>query len=431
MIFHTTRYDHQASYVIPISPQAVNSEVHTTNSNVNTASPHASIPLAYATPLQLTTPPLNSLPSSINPTESCPQPIARAERSVGNRLDNHFQQQRNNNIGTGSHLSHNRTRSLEYSTLTRWRDHLFSCWHQLYPSCFCSIACPCILVGDLTATIQYMPFLFSFLLFITLYFIVIFLMVTQGGLGGALITWGFLAMFVCSIRKKIRLQNHFRHGNDSEDCANACCCMFCVIAQMSRHIFHYKDTVECDHYQLPHMCGKTNTQRRAHSNSSHGSRRLPRTTTTSTRSSRIPGGRNHRYSHARNHTTSTTTINPGTHSTNMPGIPPTTGSGVVTQSQLPSASATPVIAPIFAQITHVEHVEQTSMEGGSGGMISSTALMDSGVHYHGEGRSATSSRTRLDSGQVLGFDECHVSAVTHSIDGAAGGRVEGSRSWVV
>lgn len=433
-MFRTSRYDQQAPYVvpvIPVSPQVLTSEEHTTHTHPN-SNTTPNIPIAIATPLPHSTysPNATNITSSHQPTNTPSTPsytqprVPRAERSViGGRFDNHFQQRNIDNIIRSNNNNILRNLSQQNMTvvspsLTRWKDHLFSCYHQIYPSCICSLVCPCVLVGDLTAKIQYMPFVFSFLLFITLYFIAIFLLVTQGGLGGALFTWAFLAMFVCSIRKKIRVQNQFRLGNDTEDCSNSCCCMYCVIAQMARHIFQYKNTVECNHYHLP-----SSTTRPCHRRSSQ-----PATiTTTTTRASRIPGrrGRNRQSSHTSTHNTNTNNNNNNnSSSSNNNNRTSSLYPSNVSHSELPSAVVTPISTPVLAQITHVEHTSSINMD-----MITTMGSSDAVMNTNTSHGATTSWRSSLNqnnfnnngrgSGQG-GSGMRHLTTTAHS-EGSIGG----------
>lgn len=139
---------------------------------------------------------------------------------------------------------------VQYESLARWRDDLFSCTRQLYPSCLFSIICPCILMGEITSKIKFMPYIFAFFICLILYGLTIFLFLTKEGLPGAMLTWGFLSLFVCSVRKKIRTVTKFSLGNDAEDYANSCCCFYCVVSQMARHVMAYESSMDCGRYKL-------------------------------------------------------------------------------------------------------------------------------------------------------------------------------------
>jgi Cys-rich protein (TIGR01571 family) len=313
------------AYVVPMSESEVNS-IH----QYPTSS--SSIPVAYATPLVTQPNVVSRSDSQVLPINEsrAPPVVVRGERSVGNRFHNHFQQiAQHPSLSAPSRTS---CREAAYSNLTRWKDSLFSCWHQIYPSCVCAFVCPCILLGSITSKIQYIPFIFSFCIFLTLYLSALYLLFTsKGGMGGAFLLWCFLSIFVCTVRKKIRIKNNFHLGNDMEDCSNSLCCMHCVIAQMARHVFQYQSIVECDQYTLP---------------SSAHSTIPPRTARSSSRHNRIPGSRSgrggHRFHTSSHNTTATATATPSQQQ------------GGTGNSQLPNALVTAIPPPTIAQIAYME-----------------------------------------------------------------------------
>ena len=274
------------------------------------------VPMAHATPLNSS---YSQNQQSATVVTTYVQPVTW-ERLPQHRLDYLLEQQ------SSRAMRYQNRATADFTSLTRWRDNLCNCWSQIYPSCVCSFMLPCVIVGDVTAKISYMPFFFSFSAFVVLYFVSLFLFATKNGLGGALITWGFLALFVCSIRKRIRIQNNFPLGNDMEDCSNSCCCMYCVISQMARHVFAYKSRVECDRYRLPSYSTLTNSNQGGNQQSSRGS---------TTRSNRIPG----RSPNSR-----------GQGSTTIMSRHPV-------DSRLPSATVTAVPPPTIAHISHVENTD--------------------------------------------------------------------------
>jgi Cys-rich protein (TIGR01571 family) len=258
-----SRYDQQAVYVVPTSQDTHTTQTHQPTSENTTSA----VPIAYATPLLY--PDNNPHTTTVATAYTQPPHTNRLPLSSFELpTTTHFQQPRTGSGSTPSYrttrsevvLTESRLASLPWmsirpsrqhnntnstTTLARWHDTLFSCWLQLYPSCFCSFFCPCFLIGDITAKIKYMPFICSFSVYLVLYAATIYLLITAGGGAGTLLLWLFLSLFVCSIRKKIRIQDNFRHGNDIEDCANSCCCMCCTISQMARHVFRYSSTIEC------------------------------------------------------------------------------------------------------------------------------------------------------------------------------------------
>lgn len=278
------------------------------------------VPVAIATPLRER---YGVYPSPLVSSFEVPQYTVRGESSVGSRLNNHLQLS-NSTVTVFSGATNND----HIPTLTRWRDGLFSCCNQLYPSCFCAFFCPCALVGDITAKTNHIPFFFSFAIFVTLYVISIFLLATKGGLIGAAICWGFLSLFVCTIRKRIRTHNRFHLGNDSEDCATSCCCVHCVIAQMARHVFQYSSLVECASGEHSYCCFKSASNN--HHSTSNGRQ------STRSRTCRIPG----QLSMA-SHLSPFSSLSP----------PPRVAAR---ENVLHSATVAEVSAPAIAQVTVVE-----------------------------------------------------------------------------
>ena len=223
-----SRYEQRSSLVLPVS--CISSAIQSDTENGN----EDSIPTVRATPV-----PVNSGHTAAHPIVA-----------LGRENSRHIRQQLVQYTGDHSvHSSWMRSRRMdnESNALNRWRDSLFNCLSQIYPSCVCSFTFPCIVVGNITAKIKFMPFIFSFAVVIMLYMLAALLCITTGGVGGAVLTWVFLSFFVCTIRKKIRLQHNFSIGTDSEDFFSACCCMWCVIAQMARHIFRYRFVLDFNH----------------------------------------------------------------------------------------------------------------------------------------------------------------------------------------
>lgn len=273
-----SRRQNQITYVVPITQEDIESIYPQRETSY-------SMPLTYATPVST---------AGISTVEACEVTHSVIPTSVSHHRFSHHSQEENQSDRINS-IIRRRQQSIQghgtvdYRNLTRWRDNLSNCLSQLYPSCFLSFICPCVMLGSVTEKMNYIPFIFTFLTFGTLFGIILFLLfISRGGVGGALLTWAFLALFVCTIRKKIRVMNHFHLGNDTEDMVNSCFCVPCVISQMARHVLAYESVVECGRYTI--LGSSTNNDSNSTTSDNNINRRP-------SRNNRIPGQDRHNRPH--------------------------------------------------------------------------------------------------------------------------------------
>lgn len=110
-----------------------------------------------------------------------------------------------------------------------FNDSLFNCFSQLFPSCLCSLLCPCILMGQLAEAIHFSPCLCvcSCYSFILILFIIIGIFYNAG----ELIIWITTALFIWSIRQRIRIY-YSMTTNIVEDFFVSFFCSCCALSQV-------------------------------------------------------------------------------------------------------------------------------------------------------------------------------------------------------
>lgn len=133
----------------------------------------------------------------------------------------------------------------EYDELNMFRDGVFECTENVYPSCLCSFLCPFVHVGQLAHRLQVAPCWVPPLIMLAFTALVIF---RDSPLTEALYFAAWSAV-IFVIRLKVR--RYFRPnpgmlGDFSQlpghldDCCLGLWCGCCAIAQLSRHIGNYK-----------------------------------------------------------------------------------------------------------------------------------------------------------------------------------------------
>ena len=155
---------------------------------------------------------------------------------------------------SASNLTANQMAHLaEYDELNMFRDGVFECTDNVYPSCFLSFLCPYVHAGQLARRLQVAPCWLPPLVLFAVFGVVVFF---DSPLTEAIYfaTW---AGVIFTIRLKVR--RYFRPnpgmlGDFSQlpghldDCCLGLWCGCCAIAQLSRHIGNYKlHGTSCSH----------------------------------------------------------------------------------------------------------------------------------------------------------------------------------------
>jgi Cys-rich protein (TIGR01571 family) len=125
-----------------------------------------------------------------------------------------------------------------------WRDTVCHWCCQIYPTCLCSVICPCILVGQVAETIVWhksITLIMSAGLAVALLIVCIVVFQAPG-----LILFIFLVLFSIAFQLRTNLRRILRlPGGPCSDCCLSCCCPWCVIAQATRHVFIFRSACDC------------------------------------------------------------------------------------------------------------------------------------------------------------------------------------------
>lgn len=132
---------------------------------------------------------------------------------------------------------------LESTPYKLWRSPIYCFLLQLYPTCLCSFFMPCVAVAQLNHKLRQKAFhstLLVFFFFIVLVVIGIVLLRIH-----YLMALGFLPVIYYAFLLRQFLRKQFRlPGSDLSDCLLSFFFPFCVIAQISRHLYDFKNP--CD-----------------------------------------------------------------------------------------------------------------------------------------------------------------------------------------
>lgn len=113
----------------------------------------------------------------------------------------------------------------------QWKDSIYFWLMQIYPTCICSVVCPCVLAGYVAETIHWkksFAIIFYFLMGIS---IICFFMYFLRSLG--LLVFIFLILYTIAFQLRSNLRRLLRlPGGPLSDCLFSCCCPCCVIAQV-------------------------------------------------------------------------------------------------------------------------------------------------------------------------------------------------------
>lgn len=115
-----------------------------------------------------------------------------------------------------------------------WNDSLFNCFTQLIPSCFESLFCPCILMGQISEAVNFAPCICVCFGYGSL--LLIFIVLGTFNRIGELFVWFITAILVWSIRQKVRT-HYSMTSNFIEDFFVSCFCSTCAISQVILLLF--------------------------------------------------------------------------------------------------------------------------------------------------------------------------------------------------
>eukprot|EP00634_Sargassococcus_sp_CCMP2135_P010741 CAMPEP_0198655458 /NCGR_PEP_ID=MMETSP1467-20131203/8371_1 /TAXON_ID=1462469 /ORGANISM="unid. sp., Strain CCMP2135" /LENGTH=205 /DNA_ID=CAMNT_0044391465 /DNA_START=44 /DNA_END=661 /DNA_ORIENTATION=+ len=133
----------------------------------------------------------------------------------------------------------------EWEELNSFRDGVFRCDNNLWPSCVCSFCCPCVHLGQLAQRLGVAP---AWLVPAVLFSLLLLAYVVDVAATEAL----YLAAWTLAIWVvRLKVRRYFRPnpgplGDFSQlpghvdDCCLALWCGPCAIAQLSRHVGNYK-----------------------------------------------------------------------------------------------------------------------------------------------------------------------------------------------
>ncbi|KAJ8612930.1 hypothetical protein CTAYLR_006176 [Chrysophaeum taylorii] len=142
---------------------------------------------------------------------------------------------------TANQLSH----LAEYDELNTFRDGVFECTENVYPSCICSFCCPYVHLGQLASKLQLCPCW----VIPALLFVVFFIMLRFDSPWTEAAYFGVWASAIFIVRHQVRkffrpnpglLGDFSSLPGHLDDFCLGLWCGCCAIAQLSRHLGNYK-----------------------------------------------------------------------------------------------------------------------------------------------------------------------------------------------
>eukprot|EP01039_Chlorochromonas_danica_P005153 gene5153-5664_t len=131
----------------------------------------------------------------------------------------------------------------------RWADNLCDCKHNLYPSCFCTIfVCYGVwLQAQMAHKLRMINFWTIIYVFIPYWIVAFVLQIVYPAT--AVLSWMifiFSLLLSLAIRSRIVSTDNINGNNQLQECCIGFWCVPCSIAQMARHMYGYKKSLDGD-----------------------------------------------------------------------------------------------------------------------------------------------------------------------------------------
>jgi Cys-rich protein (TIGR01571 family) len=130
----------------------------------------------------------------------------------------------------------------------QWHDSLYHFYHNILPSCIISLLFPYILLGQIAQSIHCTQCPFIVFLFLG-YVLILAYILPLSSLVFFLSLWIGISLLIWIIRLQFRRRKNIS-GDWLNDCIVSFFCQSCVISQMARHLYRYREVFD----EIP--CGK-------------------------------------------------------------------------------------------------------------------------------------------------------------------------------